>query len=366
MAGCWQFHLFGRVRVLRSPEASPLHFSPRSESLLAYLLLSRDRRVSRQSVIEAFWNDQPEQRARRSLATALWRLRRSLDGVGEDIRAGAGRAEVSLNGGVSLGSAGETCAREGRAPAFPMRVSDTSIRIDGDCWVDVTHFERTARSVLPVPVDRATPHLVRALQEAVALYRGDLLEGLSDEWAVRERERYQLLLQDCLAYLMSHAARSGACEEALGYGARLLQQDGLREDIHREMMRLYARSGRRALAIRQYEVCRETLAVELGITPMDETQRILDWVTRSTDEEPAASGAPSFEDLAVMLRTALEAQRALQVVIDELSRQTAGVASPAAASPPPSQTTAPTADAIEWPQHATVRPMRGSMRGRAS
>jgi len=148
------------------------------------------------------------------------------------------------------------------------------------------------------------------------------------------------MLQDCLAYLLRYYAQHGECDEALRYGALLLQQDGLREDVHREMMRLYAGSGRRALAIRQYEVCRETLAAELGVAPMDETQRLLDWVTGGNLDAPLSS-VPSFADLTVMLRTALEAQRALQVVIDELSRHGAR------------------ADAVDWPQHATVRPMRG-------
>ncbi|MCK9485543.1 MAG: winged helix-turn-helix domain-containing protein [Dehalococcoidia bacterium] len=314
---CWQFHLFGRVRVLRSPVDAPLRLSPLSESLLAYLLMSRERRVSRRAVIETFWNDQPEQRARRSLATALWRLRRGLEARGDD------------------------CDRGGHEATSPLRVTDTTIRVDRDCWVDVTHFERTARSMLPVPAEQASTQSIRGLQEAVALYRGDLLESLTDEWAVRERERYQLLLQDCLAYLLRHYAVSGAYDEALGYGVLLLEQDGLREDIHREMIRLYARSGRRALAIRQYEICRETLAVELGVAPMGETRRLLDWVMGGIDEEPLALDAPSFSDLSAMLRTALDAQRALQVVIDELSRQGAR------------------AGVSDWPQHQTVRPFPG-------
>jgi len=327
VSNCWQFHLFGQVRVVGASEDGPLRLSPLSQSLLAYLLLNRDHRVSRQSVIDAFWRDQPEQRGRRSLATALWRLRRSLEGADHE------------------------CDTSAPRPESPLQVGDTSIRIDRNCWVDVVQFERTARSILAVPPEQATTHAIRGLQDAVALYRGDLLEEHADEWAVRERERYQLLLQDCLAYLLRHYAQHGAWDEALGYGAMLLEQDVLREDIHREMMRLYARSGRRALAMRQYEACRAVLATELGVAPMDETQRLMDWVTGTSAEEPLAPTRPSLGDLEEMLQTALDAQRALQVVIDELRRQRTwtNVGAPVAGAPPAGQ----------WTPREAVRSVRG-------
>jgi DNA-binding SARP family transcriptional activator len=44
------------------------------------------------------------------------------------------------------------------------------------------------------------------------------------------------------------------------------------------MMRLYLESGQRALAARQYETCRLTLAKELGILPMEETQMLYEQI----------------------------------------------------------------------------------------
>jgi len=330
MSNGWQFHLFGQVRVVGASEDGPLRLSPLSQSLLAYLLLNRDHWVLRQSVIDEFWRDQPEQRGRRSLATALWRLRRSLEGADQECETSAPR------------------------PESPLQVGGTLIRIDRDCWVDVVQFERTARSNLAVPPEQATAHAIRGLQDAVALYCGDLLEEHTDEWAVRERERYQLLLQDCLAYLLRHYAQHGAWDEALSYGALLLQQDVLREDIHREMMWLYVRAGRRALAMRQYEACRSVLAAELGVAPMDETQRLMDWVTGASAEEPLAPARPALGDLEEMLQTALDAQRALQVVIDELRRQRTWT-----------RVSAPVTGASPAGQWATREPLR-TVRGHAS
>jgi DNA-binding SARP family transcriptional activator len=62
--------------------------------------------------------------------------------------------------------------------------------------------------------------------------------------------------------------------ESLACGQLILQTDPLREDIHRALMRLHAAQGERALAMRQYEVCRDLLAGELGIVPLAETQTL--------------------------------------------------------------------------------------------
>src|SRR5262249_41136830 len=110
------------------------------------------------------------------------------------------------------------------------------------------------------------------LEGAMDLYGGDLLEGFYDDWALRERERLRLVYLNSLAFLMRHHARRGAFDRSLAWGRRLLQFDPLREEIHREMMRLYAESGQRALALRQYETCREALATELHIHPMEDTR----------------------------------------------------------------------------------------------
>ena len=59
----------------------PLPATLKSQSLLAYLVLHRDRPQSRDHLAELFWGDRPEHNARRSLATALWQIRRCLPGA---------------------------------------------------------------------------------------------------------------------------------------------------------------------------------------------------------------------------------------------------------------------------------------------
>jgi len=257
-------------------------------SLFAYLLLHADRGHPRDVLVGMFWGDETDERARGCLATALWRLRRALGTA--DRRAG----------GLIASSAG-------------------AVHVDGTVpyWLDVAELEDGARAVLPQPVDRVSGPALAALARAVRLYRGDLLEGCYDEWVLRERERLRLLYHSCLVYLMQYYSRHGAWHESLGFGGLLLQHDPLREDVHREMMRLYARSGQRALAVRQYQLCRAALQRELSLPPMEETTALFREVVHS--EEPAPDGEHPV-DLAFVLQKANAARRTLEATVDELRR----------------------------------------------
>ena len=208
----------------------PLPATLKAQSLLAYLMVQRDRPQGRDHLAELFWGDRPEHNARRSLATALWQIRRCLPG---DDFIVADAAEVRLN---------------------PHRAF----------WLDVTEFERLART-------RTPPAQVSALQQAVALYRGGFLDGFYDDWVLSERYRLESLYGDVLAGLMAAREALGEHEAVLDAALRLLDQDPLREDAHRAAMRAHCRLGQRHAALAQYGRCQQTLQAELGVEPMAET-----------------------------------------------------------------------------------------------
>jgi DNA-binding SARP family transcriptional activator len=64
------------LRCGGQPHAKPPTL--KSQSLLAYLALHRNRPQNRDHLADLFWGDRPERKARRSLTTALWHIRRSL------------------------------------------------------------------------------------------------------------------------------------------------------------------------------------------------------------------------------------------------------------------------------------------------
>lgn len=127
------------------------------------------------------------------------------------------------------------------------------------------------------------------LAEAAGLYRGDLLEGFSlrdspdfDEWQAMQADVLRTDHADVLARLATAAERGGDLAAALGYAKRRLATDPLHEPGHRQLMGLYASSGDRAAALRQYRECARLLDRDLGIAPSEETRALHDAIEAGT------------------------------------------------------------------------------------
>jgi DNA-binding SARP family transcriptional activator len=218
-----------------------------------------------------FWGEQSEDSARGCLNTALWRLRRVLEPPG--VRRGT----------------------------YLVSTPDGEIGFDSRSrhWLDVAVLEEGAKRALArpsgAPVGEAE---IDQLEAALDVYTGDLLQGTYSDWALRERERLRELYLACLGRLMQYQKRQGRYDKALSCGQRILALDAIREDVHREMMELYAETGQRALAIKQYNACRDILASELDVEPMGETRslfaRLRDAVPDAVETAPEDSGLRSL------------------------------------------------------------------------
>jgi predicted ATPase len=179
--------------------------------------------------------------------------------------------------------------------------------------VDVARFERLV-------ADGSAD----ALGQLSALYRGDLLAGLVlaerpfEEWLTAERERLHELAIQGLGHLFAYQQQADAHEPAVQTGLRLLALDPLQEPVHRAVMRLYARLGRREAALRQYQLCMDALKRELGAPPETETTQLYQQILKMRAVHP---GRP-----------------------EEL-RPAIGAGAPAAATPP-TNLPAPTSDLI--------------------
>jgi DNA-binding SARP family transcriptional activator len=283
--------LFGRVSIARNGRPSEVRLTRVAQELLAYLLLYRHRMHSREILTGLFWGELSDDRARGCLNTALWRLRRILEADG--VPRGAYIATTSTG--------------------------DIGFNERGDYWLDVEVFERQVLELLSRQAHEVDQSVVNRTETVLRLYTGDLLEGVLDDWAISERERLQRLYLEALVQLMRYHGGRQAFAEGLSYGRLVLQHDGLREEIHREMMALYAASGQRALAVRQYQICREILAAELSIAPMQETQRLHEKIAMEPDRsasllQPAPGLSPGLVEL--LSRAALACEEASRLVLE--------------------------------------------------
>ncbi len=124
-----------------------------------------------------------------------------------------------------------------------------------------------------------------AVAHAVSLYQGTFLQGiyldecqLFDEWLYVQRERFRAQVLGALGKLVVYHARQGQPEQVLIYARRQLEIDPLYEEAYLASMRAYLAQGRRADALRQYELCRATLLAELGVEPTLETRQLCEQI----------------------------------------------------------------------------------------
>jgi DNA-binding SARP family transcriptional activator len=247
-----RFYLLGDVHIERQNSTSVVVLPRSTQGLLVYLLVYRDRSHSREVLADRLWSEQEGDRARASLSTALWRLR----GIIEPNSA-------------SRGTYLQQIAR-----------NEIKFNTDSPFWLDLDVLETIISAVLKKRVDELTEHEITETESALELYRGDLLEGYYGDWAVGERERLRALYLDGLWVAMEHRAQRGGYQRALAHGHKALRLEPIREDIHRMVMDIYARSGRAGQALLQFDTCRRLLRKELGIAPMQETIALRDEIAR--------------------------------------------------------------------------------------
>jgi DNA-binding SARP family transcriptional activator len=240
-----RIQLLGAVRVFHADHTYDARLTQALQPLLAWLVLNRKKTHAREALTELFWAEQREDRARRCLSTALWRLKQALEPDG--VQPGAYLISTAATVGFNN---------------------------DSDHWLDVAAFEEGVGLLRTLGHATGNAHDWLRAEGAIGHYTGDLLEGFYEDWAIRERERLRLLYLDSLATLLTHYSQADAHDDALRCGQQILALDPLREDIHRELIRLHLQRSHRALALRQYEQCRAVLADELGVEPMEETRAL--------------------------------------------------------------------------------------------
>src|SRR5262245_29272124 len=243
--------LLGGFRVA-GPQAENVLVLDRKKTraLLAVLALDPGRMMSRAKLTALLWSEQSEATARHGLRQCLLDLRQAL--------------------------------AKGKVDA---------IRAEGD----VVGLERSRIVVDVARFDQlAGQRAHAALEEAMDLYHGDLLEGFTvdeepfEAWLRVERERFRSRAVAVLRKLLAEHVRAKAIDAAVPVAVRLLTLEPFDETVHQTLMRLYAESGRRSTALRQYEICVEVLSRELGVEPEPETRELYRRLVSERNRPPKA------------------------------------------------------------------------------
>jgi len=110
------------------------------------------------------------------------------------------------------------------------------------------------------------------LLRAVEHYKSPFLEDTEMPWIEQRREQLRLLNSQALISLGRIYKRRGDTDHSLGFFTRSLAHTPEREDIHREIMNIYLKLGRKQDALLQYRQLAETLKTSYNINPSRETQ----------------------------------------------------------------------------------------------
>jgi DNA-binding SARP family transcriptional activator len=219
--------LFGPLEVSLNGCALPRLRFRKSPWLLALLALRHSAPVEREWLLGLLWPERPGSQA---LRNSLSELRRAL---------------------------GEQASRLQSPTPYTLRLD-----LEG-ATVDLLAFDQA--------IARGDP---ASLEEAVALYRGPLLEGCTEEWAFQERQTREQAYLAARERLAALALERGETEEAERHLRLAVAVDRLRESAQRALMQVLAAGGNYAAALHSYRELRLHLHRELNTEPDAETQAL--------------------------------------------------------------------------------------------
>jgi len=243
----------------------------KTRALLAYLALESDRAYRREALAGMLWTEQSDDAARHSLRQALLRLRGAIGDTDSTTFLLISPETIQFN----------------RASVHSLDVAEFAALI------------QTCQTHSHPRVEECAVCVAR-LQQAAALYRGELLKDLFvgestqfEEWVLVRRELLHRQSLDALDALAKHYTARGEYARVRHYAARQIELEPWCEEAHRQLMRAFALDGQRGAALAQYEACRKILAREFNAPPAEETTRLHAQIRAGAFESKAQLAAPS-------------------------------------------------------------------------
>lgn len=299
-------HLFGKFSVRADGQSLEGFDACKTQELLSYLLVHRARPHTRESLAGLLWGETAADKSKKYFRQTLWHLQSALEGHG----GGGGDGDGGGDG----------------ADGALLSAGHEWVRLNAGCplWLDVEVFERAFARVQGKAGKDLDAETKRVVEEAAALYKGDLLEGWYQDWCLYERERLQNMYLVMLDKLISYCEAHGDYETGLLYGSTILRYDRARERTHRQLMHLLHMSGDRTAALRQYERCVAALRQELDVAPDRRTVALYQQIRLDQLEErglPSAAEPDANHPPAVSLPEVLGRLQQLQLVMSDVQRR---------------------------------------------
>jgi YVTN family beta-propeller protein len=237
------FRILGPLEVSATTRPLPLG-GAKPRALLTVLLLHRNAAVSSDRLIDALWGERPPDSAAKSVQIYISQLRKVL---------GEGRVETSARG-------------------YRLHVQPGELDLD------------RVEALADEAATQAAPRAAKTLRQALTLFRGEPLAGLSYEpWALREAERLEELRLELLERRIDADLVAGQHRRLVPELIDLVTRYPLREGVRAQLMVALYRTGRQAEALETYRAGRQALQENLGLEPSPELRELEQAILRHDD-----------------------------------------------------------------------------------
>jgi two-component SAPR family response regulator len=240
--------VLGPVEIFRDPSvqfAADAWTTRRARDIFCYIATSKNRRVLKEVLIEAFWRDEDLETVEKNFHPTISHIRKALNS----------RQPFKQNFLIF---------RDGAYQLNP----ELSYAIDAE------EFEQWIVEAEKAKREKDAAQQRASLESAHKIYRGEFMLGVYEGWADERRQFYSEQSARVVAALAKLSLSEKHWADALSYAGEALAGDPFREDMHRLIMKAFAAQGKPASVKKHFERMKKSLYTELGIEPAEETKRL--------------------------------------------------------------------------------------------
>lgn len=241
-------NMLGPVQILRDPTrplSSDAWTTRRARDILCFIASRRHHRASKDSIVDTFWGETELEVVEKNFHPTVSHIRKALN------------SNQPLKQNFLL-------YREG----------DYQLNTDFSYRIDIEEFDSLVTEGENARRARKFDDCLKAYEAAVALYRGEFMQGSYDSWVEEQRSYYREQYLRLLESLARVAQKMEDWNKSMDLAQRILHEDQFREDIHCLIMRAHSALGNRGAVREQYETLRRILKTDLGLDPGAETRKL--------------------------------------------------------------------------------------------
>ena len=239
--------MLGPVEIVRDvarPFAADAWTTRRARDILCFIASRSHHRTPKDTIVDTFWRETDLKAVERNFHPTMSHIRKA------------------LNSNQPL-----------KQNFLVYRDGDYQLNPEFSYRIDTEEFDRLITDGETARRERDFDRCIGCYERAVAVYRGEFMQGSYEDWVDEQRSYYREQYLRMLEALAGVAEKKSDWARAMDLAQRILHEDPFREDIHCMVMRSQAALGNRVAVKEQYETLRGLLQKELGVEPAMQTQK---------------------------------------------------------------------------------------------